>query len=300
MARRHGATPFSALLAACQALLGRLTGQEDFAIGSPVANRNRVETEGLVGCLTNSLALRSDLAPGRTVGELVERAAETAFGAFAHQDVPFERLLEELHPERDLSRSPVFQAMLIFQNLSRGVPCPPGLDVELLEAPNGGAKLDLLLAFAESSEGLAGGLEYKTDLFDVTTMSRMARSFLALLEGFIGDPERPVSELPLLSSVERHQLALEWNDTSAPWDLGDSCLHELVAAQARRTPDSVAVAFEGAVLTYRELDLRANQLARRLRRLGAGPETLIAIAAERSLEMVVALLGVQAVEKDDG
>jgi amino acid adenylation domain-containing protein len=292
LARRLGATPFAALLAACQALLGRLTGQEDFAIGSPVANRNRVESEGLVGCVTNSLVLRSDLASGPSAGELLVRAAETAFGAFAHQDLPFERMLEELQPERDLSRSPLFQAMLIYQNLTRSVPCPPGLDVELLEAPNGGAKLDLLLAFAEGPEGLSGGLEYNQDLFDAVTAARMAGSFLALLAGFVERPERPVPELPLLSAGERHQLAVEWNDTAAPWAAGEACLHELVAAQARRTPESVAVVFEGTGLTYRELDLRANQLAWRLRRLGVGPETLVAIAAERSLEMMVALLGV--------
>ncbi|HJX28022.1 MAG TPA: amino acid adenylation domain-containing protein, partial [Thermoanaerobaculia bacterium] len=291
LARQWGATPFMVLLAAFQALLGRLTGQEDLTTGSPVANRNRGETEGLIGFFVNTLVLRGDLSGAPGFGELLARVRETALGAYAHQDLPFEKLVAEIQPERDLSRSPLFQVMLIVQNLPRAA--RDGWRLVALPEGGGTAKFDLTLFFGEAAEGgWAAQAEYRRDLFDDSTIDRLLAHFTALLTAVVQAPERRVTELPLLRDAERQQLLVEWNDTAAVSTAQDVCLHELITTQLARDPEAVAVTFEGESLTCRELDRRAGCLANTLRRLGVGPERRVGVAMERSLEMVVALLGV--------
>jgi amino acid adenylation domain-containing protein len=291
LSRREGCTLYMILLAAFQALLHRYSGQEDFCIGTPVAGRTRPEMEGLIGFFVNTLVLRADLSGDPTFAEHLKRVRETCLGAYAHQDLPFEMLVEALQPQRDLSRSPLFQVMLILQN----TPLPsldlPGLQLNPIEAESGTAKFDLNLALVETDRGLVGSLEYNTDLFEAATVRRLLVHFRNLLEEAAANPERRVSELPLLTAEERHQLLTEWNCTEA--DLPDrDCIHRLFEAQVERTPEAIALIYEDEKVTYCELNRRANQLAHHLRDLGVGPEVLVGICMERSIEMVVGLLGI--------
>jgi amino acid adenylation domain-containing protein len=294
--QRQRVTLFMTLLAGFKALLFRYTGQADLVVGTPIANRTRAELEGLIGFFVNTLVLRTDLSGDPTFLELLGRVREVTLGAYAHQDLPFEKLVEELQPERNLSHNPLFQVMFVFQQASLGgSPAPasaPSLDPEPQAPPvlTGTAKFDLTLSMAETSHGLAGALEYNTDLFDEDTMARMAGHLITLLEGAAADPSRPISRLPLLTEQEHRQL-LEWNDTKAPFP-EDRCIHELFEAQVERTPEATAVVFEDQALTYAELDRRANQVAHYLRALGVGPEARVGLFLERSLQLVVALLGV--------
>ncbi|HVG11011.1 MAG TPA: amino acid adenylation domain-containing protein, partial [Thermoanaerobaculia bacterium] len=288
--RRHGATLFMTLLAAFQVLLARLSGQDLVVVGSPVANRSRVETEGLIGFFLNTLPLAGDLCGDPSFPDLLVRVRETALGAYAHQDLPFERLVTELTPERSLSHAPVFQVLLALQNVQLPAFELPGLTLEQLAVESDSAKLDLVLNLTETGGRLAGRWLYKTDLFDRTTAMRVAGHFRTLLEGIAAAPERRISELPLLSVAEEHQLR-DWNATEAAYPAG-ACLHELITEQAARTPDALAVSFEGEALSYRRLDGAANALALRQRELGVGPEVRVGIAAERSLELVVGLLAI--------
>ncbi|HWM94490.1 MAG TPA: amino acid adenylation domain-containing protein [Thermoanaerobaculia bacterium] len=281
LARCAGATPFMVLLAAFQTLLHRLSGQDDIRVGAPVANRGRVEIEGLIGLFANTLVLRTRFGGALRFLELIGSVRKTALGAYLHQDVPFGRLVDELQPERDPSRTPLFQAMLALQ--------PPGESpFAVEEIGTGTAKLELTLSLRELDDRIEGWIEHDTDLFDGTTVLRWSRSLLMLLEGL--DDPRPVSELPLLGPEERSQLLREWNDTRSP--VPETCVHRLFEAQAERTPDAIALSCEGADFTYRELDIRANRLAHRLRRLGVGPEVAVGLVGDRSIEMVVNLLGI--------
>ncbi len=287
--RRERASLFMTLLAGFAVLLSRYAGQDDVSVGSPVANRTRSEIEGLIGFFVNTLVLRTDLSGDPSFGELLGRVQRTAVGAFAHQEVPFEKIVEELQPKRDLSRSPLFQVMLTLQNASSEKLELPDLTLSPLEG--GGttvAKFDLTLALFEAPDGLAGSFEYNTDLFDAATIGRLARCFQTLLAAAAVSPE-PVSELPLLSDAERRQLLERGRAESSG---GIVCLHERFAQQAREAPAAPAITFAGATLSYAELNRRANRLAHALRARGIGPGDLVGLSLERSLDLVVAILGV--------
>jgi amino acid adenylation domain-containing protein len=289
---RFNVTPFMTLFAAFQVLLCRYSGQEDIVVGTPVGNRSRSELETLIGFFVNTLVLRADLSGTPSFRELLSRLRDVCLGAYAHQDLPFEKLVQELQPERDLSRNPLFQVMFALQNAHRNVPAVSGLSFERMEIDTRTSQFDLALFLREREGKLIGFLEYNTDLFDHSTIERMAGHFQILLGAIVADPDQSISTLPLLTEEEKHQLLVEWNDTAADCPRDSSCIHELFEAQVERTPDAVALEFEGKSLTYRELNARANQLAHYLRGLGIGPEDLVGICVERSLEMVVGLLGI--------
>ena len=291
LSRQQGATLFMTLLAAFQALLSRYTGQDDIVVGSPMAGRTRTETETLIGFFVNTLPLRADLSGDPPFRELVGRVREVTLRAHAHQDVPFERLVDEFQPERDPSRSPLFQAMFALQNMAIPELALGEIRLSLEEIDGGTAKFDLTLFLRETEEGIRGRLEYNTDLFDRATIERMAGHYRTLLEGAVEAPERRVSELPILTVEERRLLLGEWNDTRTDYP-ADRCIHELFEVQAEQTPDAVAVVFGEQRLTYGELNGRANHLARHLRSLGVGPDVLVGLCAERSAEMVVGMLGI--------
>jgi amino acid adenylation domain-containing protein len=292
LVRGEGATPFMGLLALFQALLHRYGGQApEIRVGTPVANRRWEEIEGLIGFFVNTLVLRAGFTSETSLRALLPEVRETALGAFAHQDVPFERLVEELQPERDLSRTPLFQAMFVLQN----APAPrldlPGLSLAVSEVDNGTAKFELTLSLEETGDGLLGWIEYNSDLFDIPTVERFAASFGRLLEAAVADPDRPLAGLPLLGEAGRLQLLAEWNDTRAEIP-GEALVHRLVETQAERAPDAVAVSGGGLDLTYGELRRRALRLAGALRAAGVGPDVPVGIFAERSCETVVGLLAV--------
>jgi amino acid adenylation domain-containing protein len=289
--RKEGATLFMTLLAAFQALLYRYTGQDDIVIGSPIANRNRAEIEGLIGFFVNTLVLRSNFSDNPTFKELLATVREMALGAYAHQDLPFEKLVEELQPERSLSHSPLFQVMFVLQNAPKTSLTFEGLSASPVRIKADTAKFDLTLSLGETGEELSGSLEYNSDLFDGVTIDRLLGHFQILLEGIIGDPDQRISELPLMTQTEQHQLVVDWNDTEKEYPK-DKCIHQLFETQVEKSPDRIAVLFDDQQLTYRELNERANQLGRYLRKLGVGPEVLVAICVERSLEMVVGILGI--------
>ncbi|HTG35429.1 MAG TPA: amino acid adenylation domain-containing protein [Thermoanaerobaculia bacterium] len=290
LARRHDATLFMLLLAAMQTLLGRYAGQDDVVLGSPIANRTRAEIEPLIGFFVNTLALRGDLAGDPPFGELVARARRAALEAYAHQDLPFERLVEELRPERRLSHNPIFQVMFALQNTPLRSIELPGLTFSPVEFAFPATRFDLEVFFTESEGGLAVQLTYATDLFDATTIARLESHLDTLLAAALAGPSRRLSELPLLTAPERHQLLLGWNDTAAAIPGED--LAALFAAQARLRPDAVAVASDAGDLTYAELDRRSARLARRLAAAGVGPEVRVALLAQRSPAMIVGLLGI--------
>ncbi|HKH46871.1 MAG TPA: amino acid adenylation domain-containing protein, partial [Thermoanaerobaculia bacterium] len=291
LCRQEGVTPFMALLAAWALLLGRHAGQDDLLVGTPVAGRNRREIEDLIGFFVNTLVLRADLSGAPSFLELLGRVREAALGAFTHQDVPFERLVEELVHERDLAVSPLFQVLFVLQNTPAGAFRLPGLVLAPVETESAVAKFDLSLYLTETPAGIVGNLEHNTDLFDGGTAERLAARFAALLEGAVATPGRSIGDLPLLLPAERAELLAGWNDTAEAFP-ADLCVHDLVAAQAARTPDAVAVSCGGEELLYRELEERAGSLARQLRRLGVGPEVLVGLRTERSPALLVGLLGV--------
>jgi amino acid adenylation domain-containing protein len=290
LSQREGVTLFMTLLATFQTLLQRYTGQDDLLVGSPIANRKRAEIEGLIGFFVNTLVLRTDLSGNPTFRELLRRVREVALGAYAHQDLPFEQLVEELQPERRLSHSPLFQVMFSLQNAPRQALYLPSLTLTPLTLGSGTAKFDLTLSLVEEASGLVASWEYNTDLFDPATITRMGGHFQTLLAGIVADPMQRLSDLPLLTAAERRQLLIEWNRTTTEYPK-HRCLPQLFEAQVAHTPDATAVVFGDQQLTYRELNARANQLAHHLQKLRIGPEALVAICLERSLAMVVGLLG---------
>ncbi|MCP3059808.1 non-ribosomal peptide synthase/polyketide synthase [Myxococcus sp. K38C18041901] len=291
LAQRESATPFMVLLAAFQTLLAKYSGQDDLCVGSPIANRTREETEGLIGFFVNTLVLRATLSPALSFRELVHQVRETTLGAYAHQDVPFEKLVEELQPARDLGRPPLFQVMLVLQNAPTTALSAAGLRLEPTRAEGKTAKFDLTLEVTDTDDGFTGSLEFNSDLFDASTIDRMLGHLGALLESAVHAPERRWVDLEWMTPEERRQVVSEWNQTDRPRSK-EARLHHGFEAQARRTPDAVAVVAEQTQLTYRELERRANQLAWHLRARGVGPESRVAVCAERSLELVVSLLGV--------
>ncbi|RSM52222.1 non-ribosomal peptide synthetase [Amycolatopsis sp. WAC 01376] len=290
LARGEDSTLFMTLVAACQVLLGRWSGQDDVAVGTVTSGRERPELERLVGFFVNTLVLRSTVDAKTTFRELLTSVRETVLGAFAHQDVPFERVVDAVQPERDVSRTPLFQAMVALQNIGDPVPAGGALAAEEIALPSATAAFDLLVQFEEHDGGLRGAVNYNTDLFDPATIERLTGWLRLILEGVAAAPDRPLGELPLLTAAEQHHLVHTLNDTARP--LGAATLPELVRAQAERTPDAPAVTDVGLTLTYAELERHANRLAHRLIAAGAGPEHRIGIALPNSAELLVALLAV--------
>ncbi len=287
----EGATLFMTLLAAYQTLLYRYTGQEDMVVGTPIANRNRAEIEELIGFFVNALVMRTDLSGAPTFRTLLQRVRSVSLEAYAHQDLPFERLVEALAPERDLTRTPLFQVWFALQNAPRAEFKLPGLELRSIDVHNGTSKFDLGLFVVEKPDGLHCMVEYSTDLFDSQTIDRFIGHFEVLLESISANPDQAIGDLPILTPAERQQVVVDWNRTEVEYPRTRS-LHQFIEEQAEKTPDAPALVFESKQLTYRELNARANQLAHYLRKQGVGPEVLVGICAERSLEMVIGLLGI--------
>ena len=289
--KAHGVTLFMTLLAAFNVLLFRYCGQSDVLVGVPIAGRSRTETEGLVGLFINTLVLRTDLSGKPSFKELLGRVRHVALEAYAHQDLPFEKLVEELQPERSLSHTPLFQVMFDFLNTPSQALELSGLEIKQLNLGEDSSIYDLTLLMSEQTGGLQVALEYSSDLFDATTIERMLGHFQALLEGILADGNQPIASLPLLTAAERDQLLVQWNQTQAEYP-HELCTHQLFEAQVRITPDAVALMCQDQHLTYRELNDRANQLAHHLQNHGVGPGVIVALCMERSVDMVVGLLGV--------
>ena len=292
LSQQSGTTLFMTLLAGFATLLSRYSGQEDIVVGSPIANRNRIELEPLIGFFVNTLVLRTNLQDNPTCLELLAQVRRVALDAYAHQDLPFEKLVEVLQPERTPSHSPLFQVMFILQNAPREKQAlPGGLNLTVLPAEKFTAKFDLTLSMQETELGLMGVWGYNSDLFDSTTIARMAGHFQTLLEEFAANPQQPLSEISLLSETERRQLLLDWNSTQTDYP-SDLCLHQAFETQVERTPNALAVVYQDQQLSYRDLNTRANQLAHLLQSLEVGPDSLVGLCLERSVEMVVGLLGI--------
>ncbi|HEY0727697.1 MAG TPA: amino acid adenylation domain-containing protein, partial [Pyrinomonadaceae bacterium] len=291
LSRAEGATLFMTLLAGFQTLLSRYTEQTDVAVGVPLANRHRREIEGLIGFFVNTLVMRTDLSGDPAFRELLARVREVALGAYAHQDLPFEMLVERFQPARDAGHTPFFNVLFVFQNLPHSTPEFPGLKIEQLDVSTGTAKFDLMLSLEDSDGKLSGVLEYSTDLFEETTITRMLGHFETMLRGIVRQPECRISELPLLTTEEEQQLVVDWNQPAADFPQA-SCIHDLFNEQAAKTPDNVALIYGAEQLTYRELDHAANRLAHYLKRDGVGPEAVVAIATGRSTRMAIAVLAV--------
>lgn len=291
LSRAQGATLFMVLLTAFKVLLHRYTGQDDIIVGTPIANRNKVETHGLIGFFVNTLALRTDLSGNPTFLQALARVREVALGAYANQDAPFEKLVEVLRPERDVSRPPLLQVMFALHN--NDIPSLElrGLKITPLSLHSGAINFDLVMGVEESSEGMRVLLEYSTALFDASAVVRMLEHFQQLLEAVKADPNQRIESLKMLGEAERHKILVEWNNTRADYP-EHVCAHELIEAQAGQTPDATAVVFGDERLSYSELNHRANQLASRLRRAGVTPDSRVGLCVERSLEMVIGLLGI--------
>jgi amino acid adenylation domain-containing protein/thioester reductase-like protein len=291
LSQREGATLYMTLLATFQVLLQRYSGQSDFVVGTPMSNRRRREFEDLIGFFINTLALRADVSGNPSFRELLGRVRETALGAYMNQDLPFEQVVELAQPERDPSRNPLFQVMFALQNAPQQAVQLEGLTVEPLPHTSITAQFDLFLEMIQVKDGLFTSFEYNTDLFDASTIARMMRHFQTLLESVVNNPDQHISALPILPMDEQRQIVVDWNATQAMYP-EHRRLHELVEAQVARTPNAIAAVFEDQQLTYRELDRRANQLAHHLQSLGVGPDVAVGIYIERSIEMVVGVLGV--------
>jgi amino acid adenylation domain-containing protein len=291
LSQQEAVTMFMTLLAAFKILLQRHTSQADIVVGTPIANRNRVELEPLIGFFSNMLVLRTDLSDHPSFRRLLGRVREMALGAYAHQDVPFEKLVDELQAERDLQRTPLFQVCFVYQGAGGNDVQMPLLALSPIATDTNTAKFELTLTLMETGDGLLGQLQYNTDLFARETIMRMIGHFTTLLEGVVADPNAPISRLPILTAQERRQLLEVWNDPRVLYPQAE-CLHRLFEQQAERAPQATAVVFEDQCLSYEELNHRANQLARYLQALGVGPESLVGIFMERSVEMIVAILGI--------
>ncbi|HEX6290855.1 MAG TPA: condensation domain-containing protein, partial [Herpetosiphonaceae bacterium] len=290
LSEREGVTLFMTLLAAFQTMLYRYTGQHDLAVGSPVANRTRAEVEPLIGFFVNMLVLRTDLAGNPSFRELLQRVREVALDAYAHQDLPFEKLVEELQAERDLSHTPLFQVAFVLQNAPIPVLELPGLLLRPQQVDSGTAKFDLLLFAWEAADRLYGAFEYNSDLFDSATIARMVGHWQTVLAGILAQPTARLDDLPLLPDAERvHLLSLGQARAAFPQT---ACLHQRFAAQAARTPDAIALSYAGHALTYAQLAARAHQLAHHLQQRGVGPDVPVALCLDRSLDLVVAVLAI--------
>ncbi|BAZ44104.1 amino acid adenylation domain-containing protein [Chondrocystis sp. NIES-4102] len=291
LSQQAGATLFMTLLTTFAALLSRYSNSQDIAIGSPIANRHRRELESLIGFFVNTLVLRTNLEGKPSFWELLGQVRQTTLDAYANQDVPFDKLVEVLQPERSLSHNPLFQVMFILQNHTATTKEMCDVTVTPLLVEQVTAQFDLTLSMTETSEGLTGFWQYNSDLFEPETIDRMTGHFEMLLTGITNCPEQPVANLPLLTTVERHQLLNQWNDTQKAY-ADEQCIHQLIEAQVARTPNEIAVVFEDQELTYAQLNCRVNQLARHLQQLGVKAETLVGVSLERSHLMLIALLAV--------
>ena len=310
LSQREGVTLFMTMLAAFKTLLYHYAQQEDIVVGSPIANRNRSEIEALIGFFVNSLVLRTDLSGNPTFRELLNRVKEVALGAYAHQDLPFEKLVEELHPDRALNQNPLFQVAFALQNAPGNRLELPELTLSPQQLDVGTARFDLEFhlwerspdssgsnqspsnkLWVDSSEGISGMVIYSADLFDEATITRLIGHFQALLESIVTNPEQRIGNLQYLSAKERYHLLVECNNTQADYPQ-DLCIHQLFEMQAARTPDAVALVFGEERVTYRELNLRSNQLARYLQKIGVGAEVLVGLCCGRSLDLIVGMLGI--------
>jgi len=291
LGKAEGVSLFMVLLAVFDVLMYRYSGLEDVAVGVPIANRSRSETEGMIGFFVNTLVMRTDLSGDPIFRELLQRVREAALGAYSHQDLPFDRLVEELRPKRDLSYNPLFQVMFVLQNMPQQPLELSGLAVDRLKVDTRTSMFDLTLYLTAAAEGLEATFEYSTDLFDEAAIERMGRHFRMLLEAVTVNPASRISALPLLTAKERHQLLVEWNDT-ATGSVIESPIHELFEAQADRMPDAKGVILGQESLTFRQLNERANQLAGYLGRLGIGAAEPVGLLLDRSIEAVVGMLGI--------
>ncbi|MBZ5521038.1 MAG: amino acid adenylation domain-containing protein, partial [Acidobacteriia bacterium] len=291
LARKEGATLYMVLLGVFQVLLSRWSGQTDIAVGSPIAGRTEQQLEPLIGFFVNTLVMRTDLSGNPSFRALLSRVREGTVAAFAHQDLPFARLVAELDLDRDLSRHPLFQVLFTLQNQPVSAASWSGVAVSFVQPERTTSKFDLSMTFTETAEGLHGAVDYSDDLFDPDTVQRLTSSFCELAEAIVANPRRPMQELPLLTAEQRRQLLTEWNETKAEYPHHKN-LVQLFSEQAKHTPQATAVLCEGDSLTYRELDERSNQLAHHLRSLGVGPEVVVGVCVERSVAMIVGLLGI--------
>ncbi|QAU34548.1 non-ribosomal peptide synthase/polyketide synthase [Janthinobacterium sp. 17J80-10] len=291
VAREHGVTLYMTLLAAFGVLLHKHGGQDDFCIGSPIANRGLPETRDLIGFFVNTLALRTNFAGNPGFDTLLRQVRKTTVDAYAHQDLPFEKVVDVVQPERDLATSPLFQVMFVLQDGAHGGLTLPGLDVQKLPVPTNTAKFDLTLELQEGPEGLAGHFEYRSELFDAATVLRLSAHFRRLLDAIVKSPAARLGELSLLDADERHTLLELWNDTAKTFRQPER-LHHLFARQLALTPDAPAVRADAVSLSYAELDSRANRLAHCLAAGGVGAGTLVGLCVERSLDMVVGMLAI--------
>jgi amino acid adenylation domain-containing protein/thioester reductase-like protein len=291
LSRKQGATLYMILLAAFQALLSRYSGQSDITVGSPIAGRSRTETEGLIGVFINTLVLRSDLSGQPVSIELLQRVKATTLEAFANQDVPFEKLVEVLLPQRDLTRSPLFQVLFVLQNVPWTVLQLGAAKMLAFDVDSAAAQFEMSLVLAETDSGMEGSIVYNKGLFDAESVTRMIGHYQMLLNGMVAEPSQSIALLPLMSVQEKKQVIEEWNETKAEFPSG-KCVHELFEEQVARTPQAVAVIYEEEQLSYEELNARANRLAWYLRERGVGPDVLVGVFLERSLEMLVGLLGI--------
>jgi amino acid adenylation domain-containing protein len=289
--RRAGVTIFMTLLGAYQTLLHRYSGQAEILVGTPIAGRTRAELEGLIGFFVNTLVLKGDFRGGPSFREVMRKVRETALAAYAHQDVPFERVVEELQPERSLSYSPIFQVMFVYQNTPESEARLEGIELRREGGESNTTKFDLMLNLEEKGGRVAGTIEYSTDLFEEHAAHRMIRHFEGLVKALVEDPGQRVSEAQLLGERERRQLLVEWNETSREYP-GQISIHEMIDRQAELRPDAIAMVFDGQEVSYGQLDSRSNQLARLLREQGVRSESRVGICVERSVEMVVSMLAV--------
>uniref|UniRef100_UPI00068B5399 non-ribosomal peptide synthetase n=1 Tax=Andreprevotia chitinilytica TaxID=396808 RepID=UPI00068B5399 len=292
LSQRHGTTLFITLLAGWSVLLSRWSGQDDVVIGTPVANRQRSELEGLMGFFVNTLALRVKLNDNPNVQTLLAQTKASTIAAYAHQDLPFEQVVEALQPTRSLSHSPLFQVMLVLNNIPVGGELSlPGLTLSEVEQARDTAQFDLTLSLGEDGDALTGNLEYASDLFDRSTIERLVGHLHTVLAGMVANDQQAISHLPLLSAAERQQVLVDFNATTVDYP-ADAQIHQLFERQAEQQPDAIAVVFENQQLSYRELNARANQLAHQLIGLGVQPDDRVALCVERSLDLVIGLLGI--------
>ncbi|CAJ6489789.1 syringomycin synthetase [Burkholderia pseudomallei] len=292
LSQRHGVTPYMTLLSSWAAVLSRLSGQEEVVIGSPVAGRNRTEVEALIGFFVNTLALRLDLSSEPTVGELLKRTKAQVLSAQAHQDLPFDQVVERVKPPRSTAHPPLFQVMFVWQNMPAGELTIPGLTIRAVETPLQTAQFELTLSLREAGDDIVGHLNYASALFDESTVRRYVTYWRRLLEGMTAGPANvSVARLPLLDEAERKQVVYAWNATERDYPI-EQCIHQLFEAQVDRKPEAIALTFDGRRLSYAELNARANRLAHYLQGRGVGPDRLVALCAERGIEMVVGLLAI--------
>ena len=291
ISRKHGCTTFMTLLSAFNVILHKLTGENDICVGSPIANRNRKEIEGLIGFFVNTLVLRTKIEEKKSFADLLNQVKQTTLLSYDHQDTPFEKLVEAIYPERDMSYSPLFQVMMVLQNNPAAAIDLGDVEIAPFEIESKTAKFDLTLNLEEADNILKGNIEYNTDLFKPDTISRIIKYYLKVLETITENNEIKISDIELIDEEEKHKLLVEWNNTKVDYPQ-DKCIHQLFEEQVAKTPDNIAVIFEDKQLTYRELNEKSNKLAHTLRNKGVKPDSIVAIIAEKSIEMIVAILGV--------